>query len=282
MKLREGKTLVGKCGRVQPWNYYLQTRYSKKILELDNDLKRFFQMDVQADMWCDTKQMRCDIKQILLGKVPLFDHKLDLLKTEIGTSTSTMNVGAGATDGDQGVHDPVGPGIQLVNRLDQYVAFKKRRETTRGTLEVLLADASKLKDTDFFGKMDPYVIIQFGNQKRKSTVARGEGKAPVWNEKFTFDVEYPDNIRDEHHQYKLDFTIMDKDRFSRDDFVGESTICVTDVLSFGVKNGRSEIRASSVVLHNRTYSGEIRVSISFTRKDGKPDDKANYLEGWKQ
>lgn len=94
---------------------------------------------------------------------------------------------------------------------------------TRGTLEVLLVDASNLKDTDFFGKMDPYVIIQFCNQKGKSTVARGKGKAPVWNEKFTFDVEYPDNIRDEHHQYKLDLTIMDKDRFSTDDFVGEWT-----------------------------------------------------------
>ncbi|RZC67861.1 hypothetical protein C5167_011557 [Papaver somniferum] len=125
-------------------------------------------MDVQADMWCDIKQ----IKQILVGVVTLFDHKLDLLRTEIGTSTSTMN--AGATDGDP-------------------------------------------------GKMDPYVIIQFCNQKGKSTVARGKGKAPVWNEKFTFDVEYPDNIRDEHHQYKLDLTIMDKDRFSTDDFVGEWT-----------------------------------------------------------
>ncbi|KAI3935583.1 hypothetical protein MKW92_031826 [Papaver armeniacum] len=155
---------------------------------------------------------------------------------------------------------------------------------TRGTLEVLLVDASKLKDTDFIGKMDPYVIIQFGNQKRKSTVARDDGKAPLWNEKFTFDVEYPDNIRDEHHQYKLNLTIMDKDRFSRDDFVGESTIYVTDVLSLGAENGTSEVRTSKyrVVLHNKTYYGEIRVGISFTRKDAKGDDKANYLGGWKQ
>ncbi|MCL7025032.1 hypothetical protein MKW94_023218 [Papaver nudicaule] len=152
---------------------------------------------------------------------------------------------------------------------------------TRGTLEVLLVDASKLKDTDFIGKMDPYVVIQFGNQKRKSTVARGDGKAALWNEKFTFDVEYPDNIKDEHQQYKLNITIMDKDRFSRDDFVGESTIYVTDVLSLGVKNGTSDIRTSKyrVVLQNKTYSGEIRMGVSFTRKKG--DDEAKYLGGWK-
>ncbi|KAI3888180.1 hypothetical protein MKX03_020578, partial [Papaver bracteatum] len=133
-------------------------------------------------------------------------------------------------------------------------------------------------------KMDPYVIIQFGNQKRKSTVSRGEGKAPMWNEKFTFDVENPDNIRDEHHQYKLNLTIMDKDSFRRDDFVGESTIYVTDVLSLGAKNGISEIRASKyrVVLHNKTYYGEIRVAISFTQKDANENDKANYVGGWKQ
>ncbi|MCL7050015.1 hypothetical protein MKW94_009482 [Papaver nudicaule] len=144
---------------------------------------------------------------------------------------------------------------------------------TRGTLEVLLVDASQLKNTDFIGKMDPYVVIQFGNQERKSTVARGEGKAPLWNEKFTFDVEYPDNVRDEHHQYKLNFTIMDKDR-----------IYVRDVISLGVQNGTSEIRASTyrVVLHNKTYSGEIRIGVSFTCKDKTGDDKANYLGGWKQ
>ncbi|MCL7035507.1 hypothetical protein MKW94_018307 [Papaver nudicaule] len=155
---------------------------------------------------------------------------------------------------------------------------------TRGTLEVLLVDASELKNTDFIGKMDPYVVIQFGNQRRKSTVARGEGRAPLWNEKFTFDVEYPDNARDEHHQYKLNFTIMDKDRFSRDDFVGESTIYVRDVISLGVQNGTSEIRASTyrVVLHNKTYSGEIRIGLSFTREDKTRDDKAIYLGGSKQ
>ncbi|KAI3888178.1 hypothetical protein MKX03_020576 [Papaver bracteatum] len=256
MKLNEGKALVEECASVKFWDYYSQHRYSKKILELDNYLRRFFQMDVQAAIWCDVVQICWDNNKIL-GKVT---HIIDLLTKERGTSCDSIN--DGAEEGDQGVYNLEGG---------------TSSSTTRGTLEVLLVDAYKLKDTDFFGKMDPYVIIQFGNQKRKSTVARGEGKAPVWNEKFTFDVEYPDNIRDE-----LNLTIMDKDWFSRDDFVGESTINLTDVLSFGVKNGRSEIRVSSPVLLNKTYSGEIRVGISFTRKDGNADDKASYLGGWKQ
>ncbi|KAI3888183.1 hypothetical protein MKX03_020581 [Papaver bracteatum] len=148
MKLKEGKALVKECASVKSSDYYSQHRYSKKILELDNKLERFFQMEVQADMWCDIKQMWCDIKQIRYDIKQMWcdtkqirydikqmwydtkqirhdikqircdikqiqcDIKQDLLITKMGTSTSTMNVGAGAADGDQGVHDPVEPGIQ--------------------------------------------------------------------------------------------------------------------------------------------------------------------------
>ncbi|KAI3905772.1 hypothetical protein MKW92_038471, partial [Papaver armeniacum] len=98
MKLREGKTLVGKCSRVQSWNYYLQKKYSKEILELDNYLIRFFQLDVQAAIWCDVVQILC--------KVVHLDHKLDSLTKERVTSSASINDGAG----DGGVHD-LGGGI---------------------------------------------------------------------------------------------------------------------------------------------------------------------------
>ncbi|OVA05933.1 C2 calcium-dependent membrane targeting [Macleaya cordata] len=148
---------------------------------------------------------------------------------------------------------------------------------TRGILEVLLVDACDLRNMDFFGKMDPYVLIHYGNQMRKSTIAREQGRAPVWNQKFTFDVEYK-----EHQQYKLNFVIMDKDTFSKDDYVGEATIYVTDVVSLGVEKGTSELKPAKyrVVLHNKKYYGEIRVGISFTRK--VEDDGDKDLGGWKQ
>lgn len=47
----------------------------------------------------------------------------------------------------------------------------------------------------------------------------GEGGSPVWNEKFTFRVEYPGG----EGQYKLVLKIMDKDTFSADDFVGQTS-----------------------------------------------------------
>ncbi|KAI3888166.1 hypothetical protein MKX03_020564, partial [Papaver bracteatum] len=136
MKLQEGITLVGKCSKVQSWNYYLQKRYSTKILELDNYLIRFFQLDVQAAIWCDVVQ--------ILGKVTHFDHKLDLLTTERGgTSSYRKNDEAGGAHGLEAAVPnrllDIEPRdlkfnfelrmqstslVQLVNRLDQYVAFK--------------------------------------------------------------------------------------------------------------------------------------------------------------
>ena len=44
----------------------------------------------------------------------------------------------------------------------------------RGLLEVLLVDAKGLAGTDFLGKIDPYVVVQYRSQERKSSTARGQ------------------------------------------------------------------------------------------------------------
>ncbi|MQL85955.1 hypothetical protein Taro_018465 [Colocasia esculenta] len=52
-----------------------------------------------------------------------------------------------------------------------------------GILEVQLLDAKGLKKTDVFGlvaaagRMDPYVILQYRSDDRKSSVARGESSS---------------------------------------------------------------------------------------------------------
>ncbi|KAG5239857.1 C2 domain-containing family protein [Salix suchowensis] len=100
-----------------------------------------------------------------------------------------------------------------------------------GILEVQLVNAKGLRDTDFFGDMDPYVIVQYKSQERKSGVARGQGGHPVWNERLTFKVEYPG----QGSEYKLSLNIMDKDTFSSDDFIGGAKIYVKDLLTSGVQ-----------------------------------------------
>ncbi|KAF3321974.1 hypothetical protein FCM35_KLT14190 [Carex littledalei] len=130
----------------------------------------------------------------------------------------------------------------------------------KGTLEVLLVDAKGLADTDFLaGKIDPYVTIQYRSQESKSSVKREGGRNPVWNETFKFMVNTSDS------QHKLVFKLMDHDTFSRDDYIGEATINVTDLVAIGMEKGYLEQHPSkhSVVLADKSYSGEIRVGLSF-------------------
>ncbi|XP_042511082.1 elicitor-responsive protein 1-like isoform X2 [Macadamia integrifolia] len=150
-----------------------------------------------------------------------------------------------------------------------------------GILEVLLVDARGLEGTDFLGRMDPYVLIQYKSQERKSSVRRGEGSNPVWNEKFTIRVEYP--VADD--QCKLFLRIMDKDTFSADDFVGEATIHLKDLIALGFENGGAELhpRKYSVVKTDQTYCGEIRVGFTFTPlAEREMDLNEEELGGWRQ
>ncbi|XP_014503012.1 elicitor-responsive protein 1-like [Vigna radiata var. radiata] len=147
-----------------------------------------------------------------------------------------------------------------------------------GFMEVQLVKAKGLRNTDIFGKMDPYVLIQYNGQEKRSKVADGQGKNPVWNERFIFKVEYPGS----NDQHKLIFKIMDKDLF-KDDFVGEAIIHVGDLLAQGVENGGAKLQTLKyrVVRANKSYCGEIDVGVTFTPK---VEDKfaEEQIGGWKE
>ncbi|XP_004142763.2 synaptotagmin-1 [Cucumis sativus] len=147
-----------------------------------------------------------------------------------------------------------------------------------GTLEVKLVNAKGLGGTDFLGGIDPYVLIQYKGQEHKSGVARNEGGSPVWNEKFTFRAEYPGSGDD----FKIILKILDHDTFSADDFIGQTSIYVKDLLALGAENGMSELRPQkySVVGDNLNYTGEILVGLTFTRKETEYDREE--VGGWKQ
>lgn len=47
----------------------------------------------------------------------------------------------------------------------------------------------------------------------------------IWNEKFIFEVEYPAvGDYEEEPQYKLIFRVMNKHKFSNDEFLGEARL----------------------------------------------------------
>ncbi|KAK9910563.1 hypothetical protein M0R45_034519 [Rubus argutus] len=146
-----------------------------------------------------------------------------------------------------------------------------------GTLEVVLVDAKGLHNTDFLSKMDPYVIFTVKTQEKKSTVAKGQGSEPAWNESFLFTVTDDVSV--------LHLKIMDKDTFSDDDYVGEATISLEPVFIEGIV----EPKAYNVVSKDKEYHGEIKIGLNFTPEPERNSfcsrDYAGVEEscgGWKE
>ncbi|GLJ41260.1 hypothetical protein SUGI_0854060 [Cryptomeria japonica] len=124
----------------------------------------------------------------------------------------------------------------------------------RGTLEVLLVNAEDLSDNDVFCKMNPYCIVKCRNEEKRSSTASRGGTEPVWNEAFIFDISEGD--------YDVNIRIIDQDKFSSDDFVGEVNIPLEAVF----ENGIIPPSQYRVVLMDKTYSGQIKVALKFTPK----------------
>ncbi|KAK6135859.1 hypothetical protein DH2020_030346 [Rehmannia glutinosa] len=151
-------------------------------------------------------------------------------------------------------------------------------ETRTGIMEVTVVGARNLKNTELFGKVDPYVVIQYKNEEQKKHNRRRQiskcglrccvclrgarQQAAVWNEKFKFKVEYPKG--DEQH--KLLLKIMDNDAFTEHDYLGQATIYLKELFEQGFENGKAELRTQKyrIVSSNQTYHGEIQVGITFT------------------
>ncbi|RZC78771.1 hypothetical protein C5167_002964 [Papaver somniferum] len=119
-----------------------------------------------------------------------------------------------------------------------------------GLLEIVLVDAQGLPNSDLIGKMDPYVTIQYKNQNLRSSVAKE-----------------PDG------QYNVAFKIFDRDTFSRDDLIGETSISMKDLVELGAKKGKTNVepRKYSVFESKKNKpvqgrAGDIHVGLTFTPK----------------
>ncbi|GAB2272527.1 hypothetical protein Dimus_007350 [Dionaea muscipula] len=147
----------------------------------------------------------------------------------------------------------------------------------KGRLEVLLVDCKEIRNTRFLGKMSPYVIVRYGNQEHRSSVAKGQGRNPEWNETIEFQVDYPG---DSVYKYKLVFLIMDKHKCCPDEVNGETKVYLEDAISLGMENKKLEIHPSKyrVVLPNKKYAGEINVGITFTSNDYSDERKLRVSE----
>ncbi|XP_022870800.1 elicitor-responsive protein 1-like [Olea europaea var. sylvestris] len=83
-------------------------------------------------------------------------------------------------------------------------------------------------------------------------------------------------------QYKLVLKIMAYDTFTADDYLGQATIYVKELIELGLEKGKAELRPQKyrVVFTDKTYCGEIQVGVTFTAKE-ETDEEEEY-GAWKE
>ncbi|GLU13609.1 hypothetical protein SLE2022_302360 [Rubroshorea leprosula] len=64
--LQQAEKIVNKCSAVTCWNFFNKYRYCKKLLKLDESIRRFFGLELQVVIWEDTVRICNQFDQLIL------------------------------------------------------------------------------------------------------------------------------------------------------------------------------------------------------------------------
>lgn len=84
---------------------------------------------------------------------------------------------------------------------------------------------SKLKDTEWISRQDPYVCLEYGSTKFRTRTCTDGGKNPLFHEKFTFPLI--EGLRE------INVIVWNSNTLTFDDFIGTGKIQLHKVLSQG-------------------------------------------------
>ena len=114
--------------------------------------------------------------------------------------------------------------------------------TTGGILQVQILNGTMYRNTDIFGEMDPYVVIQVnGKKKYRTSPCESGGKQPIWNLTFEIPLESPttDELNISCHDRDLIYDDFIGSRsYSADYFTNKNFEPVTECLQLFTKAGK--------------------------------------------
>ncbi|XP_068656927.1 protein SRC2 homolog [Aristolochia californica] len=117
-------------------------------------------------------------------------------------------------------------------------------------LEVTVVSCSRLRDTEWISKQDPYVCIEYANTKFRTRTCTDGHKNPTFQEKFV--IPLIEGLRE------LNVAVWNSNTLTIDDFIGNGRVLLQKVLSEGFDD-------SSWHLQSKTgrYAGEVRLILHF-------------------
>jgi hypothetical protein len=160
------------------------------------------------------------------------DAKKSNGSAKVGGSHKGSHVLSDETGLGQGLRAKVATEPEIVvlsstpNAADSHPADKSHSTTDwqqfmGGKLDVHVIKAEHLPCMDLTGSADPYVKMVMGDHHKRVTKTLKNTLSPQWNEHFTFELDSTCN--------EMVFTLMDWDRFSTNDVIGECRIQLADV-----------------------------------------------------
>ena len=95
----------------------------------------------------------------------------------------------------------------------------------QGILTVKPLGAQLTLSTTFVGSVDPYLVVTTEGQNRRSRVAEGMGRTPVWNDRLVFSLDAG--------QTRLHFALYDKEVLTSGDFLAEGSVSLSNLSPTG-------------------------------------------------
>lgn len=132
-----------------------------------------------------------------------------------------------------------------------------------GTLIIHPRSGKYESDADWFGKMDPLVVVTFGNDQKTTEVAKDQGKTPVWKAQLAFSLR-TDQLSNPNTL--ITFDTFDADGKTKREAIGAGTLLLSEI-------SKSPDTTKVIKLYNakNKFKGTITVDFRITGEDvGEP------------
>ena len=120
-------------------------------------------------------------------------------------------------------------------------------------MEITIVSASKLKNTAYVGKMDPYCVVFFLGEKTRTKTIKNGGSDPVWEESYK--CKTSSDITDQ----TIKLMIKNENRMLSDEIIGVSEMSLGDCFRLG----KDTIDAPVLSAKTRERVGDVRVRCEF-------------------
>ena len=116
------------------------------------------------------------------------------------------------------------------------------------TVIVRIHSGRLTRNTEWFGKMDPYCLVKVGQRTERTSVCAKGGKTPTWQCMYKFAIT---------NEAEILVECWDADTFKKDDLIGTCSIQISQVLS------THHLRENVPIYYKNKKAGELNIELEY-------------------